>query len=523
MAKPKLKEFQANPVAFFNALKIPSAYGNKRFAEVMAPYQRDWFATVAPSLLAVAKGETPPLTRFWVERTKGGSKDMDIACGIVWLLAFSRKLEIEVGAADKDQANEVRKAAEDILRLNGWLASRIRVQSYSLICDATGSECLVRAADIAGSHGTRPDVVLANELSHVTKQEFIQNMMDNLTKKPNGLGIIATNAGFLESWQHEWRQIAEESDRWHFHTMSQPVPWLSETELKEASRRSSTARFNRLFHGVWASQSGDCLDQEDIDACTDPSLETLSRRLPGNDWFYVGGLDLGWKHDYSAFSVIAANRRTQQMQVAFAQSWQANAATGKVDLVQIEEIVAAVHKRFKLKILRYDPTQAILLTQRLEQQRVPTEEVSFASPKNLNEMATALIDTFRSRRIRMPQNPELTTGLQRLTLLEKSYGLKLEAARTTDLGHCDLAISLAIGLPYAIAQLGKRKREVPYDFFKGDPNLSPYEQALRDLDERQRRHQEEMEQLWRGGDDTREKEQQLMAVLSRGRRCHYPF
>jgi len=78
-----------------------------------------------------------------------------------------------------DQADELRKAAKDILRLNPWLATRIEIQSWKIICNATASECEIIAADVAGSHGARPDVLILNELSHVTKQEFAENLLDN--------------------------------------------------------------------------------------------------------------------------------------------------------------------------------------------------------------------------------------------------------------------------------------------------------------------------------------------------------
>ena len=85
-----IAKFAADPLAFFNMLRIPSAHGTKRFSQVMGDFQRKWFAVVAPSLLAVAAGKQPPITRFWSERTKGASKDSDCACVLLWLLAFSR-------------------------------------------------------------------------------------------------------------------------------------------------------------------------------------------------------------------------------------------------------------------------------------------------------------------------------------------------------------------------------------------------------------------------------------------------
>jgi len=472
-----IRQFATDPLAFFNALVIPSAHGPRPFAEVLADHQRNWFKALAPSLVAIANSKTPPTGRFWTERTKGGSKDSDAACVLLWLLAFSRqKLDMQVGAADRDQALELKKAACDILRLNDWLATRIEVQAWSLLCRATGSECTIVAADIAGSHGARPDVVVLNELSHVTKEEFASNLLDNATKKPNGLVIVATNAGFSGSWQHNWREMARQSSRWHFHQLAEPAPWLSEDELEEAARRNSHSRFERLFWGRWVSQSGDALDESDIQAAIDSSLKPATSKQAG--WVYLAGLDLGVKQDHSALVVIAANRSTQTLRLAHAQSWQPNPTTRKVNLIDVEREVLGAHRRFGLLKCGFDPFQAALMAQRLELQQVPMHEVAFTGA-NLNTMASTLLDVFRSRRIELYDCPQLIADLRRLNIEEKSYGFRLAATRDEN-GHADLATALAIALPLAVDAVGQVPPVVgAIDLNDGqDDSLTPFQRAL---------------------------------------------
>jgi hypothetical protein len=192
---------------------------------------------------------------------------------VLWALAFaSRPLRIQIGAVDRDQADELHRAAKDILRLNPWLGQRIFASNYALTCDATGAEAEIVAADIAGSHGARPDLLILNELSHVTKWEFIENLADNASKMPNGVLIVATNAGFTGTEAWKWRELARGSERWSFHVFAKPAPWLDPAELAEAERRNSTARYRRLFWGVWSSGAGDALDEADIAAAADPNL-----------------------------------------------------------------------------------------------------------------------------------------------------------------------------------------------------------------------------------------------------------
>jgi len=149
-----LQQFAGEPAAFQRELIIPSAQGTQRFSDCMAPFQLERFAGINPTLLAVAQGIKPETGRHWWEATKGASKDSDLAVCLLWLLAFTaRPLQVQIGAADKDQAAEMQKAAKDILRLNPWLSKRVKIQNWRIICDATDSTCEIIAADIAGSHG----------------------------------------------------------------------------------------------------------------------------------------------------------------------------------------------------------------------------------------------------------------------------------------------------------------------------------------------------------------------------------
>src|SRR5687767_11532942 len=130
----QIRRFASDPGAFLDALRIPSAHGPQPFGKVMADFQRERFASIIPALKAVAVGDMPPVGRHWWEATKGASKDSDLACCLLWLLAFTfRPLTIQVGAADQDQADELRKAAKAILRLNPWLANRVEIQQWKIL------------------------------------------------------------------------------------------------------------------------------------------------------------------------------------------------------------------------------------------------------------------------------------------------------------------------------------------------------------------------------------------------------
>jgi len=480
---------------FFASIRIPTSVGSKRFSEVWADFQRKWFQAIAPSLVSLVAGKVPDTPRFWSERSKGSSKDADAALATIWLLAFSlRPLSIEVAAADREQALELKKAAVDILRLNSWLSTRLKVQLFDISCPKTGSEARILAADIAGSHGSRPDVLIANELSHVAKREFVENLFDNLAKKANSVGVILTNAGHVGTWQHEWRMLAQESDRWHFHQVNHPAPWISNEELEEARRRNSKSRFLRLFHGVWCSQLGDALDQSDVNACVSDAITAGIRpsRLPSpENWRFTLGVDLGIRHDHAAIVALGSRTDSQEVRLIDARSWAPSAEGGEVDLSKVESSILDWHRKYGFANVCIDPWQAALLRQRLERQGVPCKEVAFVG-KNLNEMATCLLETFRSRRIVLYRHETLLRDLSTLSIEEKSYGHRLVANRTSG-GHADLATAFCIALPTAVADA-----DVVFEIGTlatwGSPDYhSPFMNSLEMLDDRRLAAKEDRE------------------------------
>ena len=470
-----IRAYASDPARFVGDLLLTSARGVTRFGEVMAPHQREWIAALAPAMLAVARGSKPPTSRYWIEASKGTAKDTTLAAVVLWLLAFAtRPVRAQVGAVDRDQADELHRAARDLLRVNPMLARRIEAKNYLLACASNGAEAEIIPADVAGSHGARPDLVIINELTHVERWEFVENLADNASKMPNGVLIVATNAGFTGTDAWRWRELARTSPRWSFHQFAEPAPWLDPAELAEAERRNSATRYRRLFWGVWSSGSGDALDEQDISAAIDPNLAPLPGLAPlpyrRKRWLpklgleqpaqpppprlverpafsYVAGLDLGIKHDHSALVVLAANHGTQRIRLALCQSWAPDAVTGKVDLEAVEAAVAEAHQRYQFATIGYDPYQAELMAQRLIRQGVPAQEVPFVGA-NLNRMATVLLEIFRSRRIDLYPCERLVADLRRLVIVEKPYGHKLEATRDAD-GHADTATAFAIALPAA--------------------------------------------------------------------------
>lgn len=442
----KLKLYAGDPQAFLEDLTLPSALGVARFGNVMADFQRERFESIAPALVALARGERPDIGRFWWEASKGTSKDTDLSACILWLLAFAKRpLTCQVGAADADQAAELRRAASGIMHANPWLSARLTIDKWLIACKDTGGTCDIIPADVTGSHGARPDLLVLNELSHIGKQEYAENLMDNASKVPHGVVVVATNAGHTGTWQYDWRQLAVDSDRWIVEQFAEPAPWLDPEELAEAAKRNSPTRFNRLFYGVWSPNSGDFLDPQAVEDCI--VLQGPMHSRPNDNWGFILGVDLGVSHDHSAVCLLGTEQGSGTITLCDCKSW-APPAGGQIDLSQVERAIVGYHARFRLRKVVYDPYQAVMLAQSLERRGIRTEPFNFVG-QNLTRLASTLLEVVNCRSLAMYRHDALLRDLARLQIVERSYGVKLESVRDQH-GHADLATNLAIALPAAL-------------------------------------------------------------------------
>ncbi len=442
----------SNFLLFLLGLKIPSSKGPVIFRECIEDFQMETFVSLVPSLQAIREGTMPPRGRFWIERTKKAAKDADLAICLLWLLCFPiRPLFLQVGAADKDQASIVRKRISDLIHFNPWLKDLVEVHQYRVKSKNELAELVISAADVSGSHGATPDVLILNELAHVTKKEFFDNLMDNIDGVPQGLAILATNAGFKGTWVEVWRTNAMESDRWSVHIWAKPAPWHSKGILEEAKKRNSRSRYERLWEGRWASGKGEALSEGDIDRCFSYGIKQNTKREDG--WIYVAAYDLGISHDHSALVVLGVNRETQRIKTVWIKAWEPAIKTGEgkkeVNLSLVEEACISVHKIFHLEWFGYDPAAGgSFLAQRLRRLNLPMREVAFQA-KNLNDMAVMLIQMVEEGRLECFDDEEgrLRRDFGKFDMIERTNGYKLESV-SDEYGHADAGTALVICLPH---------------------------------------------------------------------------
>lgn len=470
---------------FVRGIQVAVEGGSVFFDNVMAPFQRLVFEEMKPSIKQLRNGLMPFWRRWWIERTKKASKDADLATIVIWLTAFPhRPFYGQIGAANKEQAAIVKKRVEHLIHWNKWLNDYIEVVQWKIkskksMSDGKTPMCEfdIMSSDIAGAHGGTPDLLIINELSHVTKWEFAENLMDNADGVPQGMIIIATNAGFKGTKAEVWRNNAIKSPIWNVHVLDRPAPWHSKQTVEDARARTTLSRWLRLWKGRWVSGKGDALSED--------AIERLFRMLgpkegPEKGIRYVAGLDLGITHDHCALVILGVDRLQKSIHTAMWKAWKPSRMTGKVELPKVMGEVYRMAKHFRVEEVWYDPTEARLMSQLLGAQ-LTMKEMSFSKPSNLNQMAEDLITACESALLVCYDDDDgtLRRDFGKFDIVEKPYGYKLEATRD-EFGHADVGTALAIALTPAMRML-----DVKSGRFTEDDVLYVDEDDLTDEEEKE--------------------------------------
>jgi len=356
-------------LSFVRLLTIESAFGPMMFEDAMLeyesrgvePFQRKFFEDIAPSLHAVRIGDMPPIRRFWLERTKKGSKDNDLSICLLWLMSFpKRPLLCQVVAADQQQAAIVKRRAEHILFYNKWLANYVRITTNKILSSNNLGTTVIEATDKASAHGETPALLVLNELVHVAKWEAMEAHYNNASGVPRGMMIVSTNAGYRGTKAAKWKKNAEKHpQRWSSHIWKMQAPWLNKADIEDAKRINLPSEFARLFGGRWPSGKGDVLTEEAVEGIFHEDMEWMEGDEEG--WIFVGGLDLGRSKDHAGIAVLGANKARKRIRVAhlrdFAPTLPNSQGLKQIDIEEVKREIISVRQKYNLIWFGYDPAE----------------------------------------------------------------------------------------------------------------------------------------------------------------------
>jgi hypothetical protein len=504
----KLTDLQKDPAAFRSALLIDTDTGPRPFSEVMDPWQRADFEALDPGWRAAVgqKVPDPVIRRAWLERPRGHSKTLDLACMSLWALFASKKRLSGLGAAvDQDQSRLLRDACSKLLQLNTWLQPVLEVQNSRILNKHTESTLELIAHDVAGSWGTTPDFVIADEACHWPKRDLWDSLISSAAKRSRSMFVTITNAGLMDDWCWEVREKIRQDPRWHFSRLDGPqASWLSPETLAEQEHLLPPIAYARLWLNQWSSGGGDAITVADLTAAFKRDLKPLTGHEKA--YRFVAGVDLGLARDASAVVTLGVHMTSGRIRLAETQLWKP-AKGERVNLEHVEQYINKLDSRFHLQVIGFDPWQAENLAQRLERiaQHRHTEKVHFPrgrsqrdlkffmheifpSTPNMRALASTMIEAFRDRRLDLYPDDNLRRDLTRLRVVEKSYGFRLESPRDVT-GHGDMASAFSMALLVAHLTAGKKRVTVGGPSFHSAQSKTPMDRAWKRL-ERNNEHEQ---------------------------------
>ena len=433
-------------MAFFEDLCLPTR-GTPRFGDAMTPEQRIFLETASPCLLAMAVGTVPPLRGIWAEAVKGWGKDQLGGMVVLWILCFVPwPVVIQIAADNQHQGGEVKRAIQDLLWANPWLGGRIEVQKWRIVNPATGGECEVLTSDAFGAHGARPDVVLLNEVSHITNEDFAATILDNFSKMPNGFALLETNAGFLGSWAWKWRELYRNNSRWKFIKVTDTPAWQSVADIEEAKRRNPPGRFRRLYCGEWVSPGGDSLPADAI--ARQIVHEGPMLFLNASEYDLIGiGVDAAVAMHHSSVVVLAGSHEQHKLRIARVVD-----LPPPCRLDRLRDEIVRQAQRYGVKFISLDPWQLMRVSEELAALGY-TVEAQHQTGNVLTRQSAALLEGIRDGVLELYNDPLLVEDLYSARIVEKSYGNRVETMENEH-GHGDRLSALLNILPFMLEALG---------------------------------------------------------------------
>lgn len=475
--------YAADPAAFRADLLVDVDGVVRRLGDVEDPWQHDDFAAMDAGLMRCnGRSDQPAKSRVYLERGRGHSKTTDLAITCCWAMAFAtRPIKGYAFAADLDQARLLKDAMATIVRLNPWLARLLDVQKGLVLNVAAnhpgnGSRLEIFTSDVGSSYGILPDFIVVDELTHWQGDGSLwHSIISSAAKRSNCLLAVIANAGFVDSWQWQVREAARTSDDWVFSRLHGPVAsWFTPERLAEQRRMLPNVAYQRLWGNQWSSGGGDALTEADIRAAFIDGLQPMTGQELG--YQFVAGVDLGLTRDCSAVVVLAVQPgKAGKIRLAHHKLWRPTPGR-KIDLIEIEQHLVELHKRYDLQTIAFDPWQMEHLAQTL---RADTghRDIREVPPTGatLRDISTLTIESFTDHRIQLFECEPLQRDLKRLRVEERSAGTswRLVSPRDGD-GHGDSFTAFSLALLIAHELSGEEVVDVLGGWFSDDDPMDAF-------------------------------------------------
>lgn len=413
---------------------------DRRWGEAAADWQQD-------DAEAVLKADPASPRRHYLLRGRGMSKSTDVAALALSLLICEAppRSRSYCYAVDAEQAGLFMDALAGLAERSG-LAGVLDVGARVVTVRATGASLSVESSDGASAYGSRPWLIVCDELSMwpstANHRRLWSALVSALPKVPNSrLVVIGTAGSPIGLGARVWEE-ATRSAHWHTSKRPGPSPWWSPEDIASTRSDLTAAEWRRLIECEWAEGDDALTNPEDVNAAIRPGSSTLDP-APGRD--YVAALDVGTRRDLTALAVGHVERRPEGRVavIDLVRYWRpapGKDVTGRVDLAEVEAGTLRICRAYSAK-LRFDRMQAEQLTTNLSRRGVRADEFVF-SAAGANRLARSIYTALRDRALSLPDDPEVREEFLAARLVETGPStVKLQNPPGT---HDDIVTAVAM-------------------------------------------------------------------------------
>jgi hypothetical protein len=440
--------------AYLDCVKVDSRPDPRPFGQIAEPWQRDRNTWVVPAFEFVAgvREQYDGPKNFWLGYSKGHDKSSYIARNLNWAAAYARRpLRMYCCAKDSEQANVIYDAMKREAELNPWFAKRLEFKRNQVAGKDSGARVEILASDAAGAHGKTPDVIVYDELCHWDSRDLWDSLQTAKVKRGGYcLTVVATNAGYRGSWQHDIRNNAERSPNWFFYEQPQGVQlasWMSADEIAAESENITEHEARRLFKNCWIDLSEvglRFLSPDAIDRCVGcPLYPPAGARV-------VLGIDYGGVHDRTSLAAVWWDgERLHVFEMLCLQGSPEN----EVQIAEVSEWVEEKFRQFPDCTAVFDRFQLLETIQRLERAGRDVRRFEYRGGKQNHAMAVLVKNLVQNRKILFGEATGLCGGeslageMKRLVVRPMNYGFRLDHAAN---GFDDKTISVGMAATEAV-------------------------------------------------------------------------
>jgi phage terminase large subunit-like protein len=362
-------------------------------------------------------------------------------------------------ANDYEQAQgRVFQAIRRIVEASPLLRRSAKVTANRIEFD-TGASIVAIASDYAGAAGANPTITTFDELWGYTSERS-HRLWDEQVPPPTrkiACRLTVTYAGFegeselLEGLYKRGMKLPEIGPDLRagdgllmFWTHRPVAPWQSEAWLNQMRGQLRPNAFLRLIENRWVTSESSFVDDEWLDACTDPEARPVVADRGMSVWL---GVDASVKRDSTAIVACTWDSEAKKVRLVGHRVFQPSAD----DPINFEMTVAGTVRsfahRFGVRQCLYDPYQMQAVAQRLAGEGVPMVEFAQSVP-NLTEASTNLYELVRARGIVLYPDAGIRLAFNRAITLETTRGWRIAKEKTSH--KIDVVVALAMAAHGAV-------------------------------------------------------------------------